>query len=96
MILRFHTQVMMLFHHISSQFVLLPHSAVEKQTAMHYAVRRKPQCSTAVLCLNITGKIEVTNQSILAKFFDASIDVVANCHEKYLFKVFWFFLKTVM
>lgn len=81
MILRFHTQVMVLFHHISGQFVLLHHSAVEKQNAMHYVVRRKPQCSTAVLCLNITGKIEVMNQSILAKFFEAFVDIVANRNE---------------
>lgn len=89
MILRFHTQVMMPFHHISNQFVLLLHSAVEKQNAMHYAVRRNPHCSTAVLCLNITRKIEVMNQSILDKFFEVSIDIVANSHEKYFFKHFF-------
>lgn len=87
-ILRFHTQVMMLFHNISSQFVLLHHSAIEKQNAMHCAVRGRSQCSTAVLCLNITGKIEVMNQAILVKFFEASIDIPANCHEKYLLKGF--------
>lgn len=66
MIFRFNTQIMVLFHHISNQFVLLLHSAIEKQDAMHYAVRRKPQCNTAVLHLNKIGKIEVMNQSILA------------------------------
>lgn len=81
---------MVLFHHISRQFVLLHHSAVEKQNAMHYAVRTMPQCSPAVLCLNITGKIEIMNQSFFfnAKFFEASIDIIANHNEKYFFKRF--------
>lgn len=79
---------MMLFHHISNQFVLLLHSAIEKQNAMHYAVSREPQCNTAVVCLNKIGKIEVINQSILAICFEVSIEIILIVMKNMSFSIF--------